>query len=182
MKRLIQVFLALGVALCLMTAAAAAAPPKAIPTNIMIRAVAHDAKVIGDHVGGARITIRDLTDGRILAQGIQKGETGDTQRIMIDPRQRGRKVFDTPGTAGFLATLDLTGPTPVEISAEGPLAFPQALQKVSTTLLLIPGHDVLGDGIVLEIYGLIVTIEQPEKGAHFKAGSDFKVRARLTMT
>ena len=41
-------------------------------TKVMIRAIARDAKVIGTHVGGARITVRDTATGEILAQWISK--------------------------------------------------------------------------------------------------------------
>jgi hypothetical protein len=51
-------------------------------TKIMIRAIARDAKVIGQHVGGARITVRDTATGEILAQGMQQAGTGDTDLIM----------------------------------------------------------------------------------------------------
>ena len=45
-------------------------------TKIMIRAVARDAKVIGTHVGGAKITVKDATTGAVLAQGMQQAERG----------------------------------------------------------------------------------------------------------
>ena len=35
-------------------------------TKIMIRAVARDAKVIGTHVGGAKITVKDAATGAVL--------------------------------------------------------------------------------------------------------------------
>jgi len=49
-------------------------------TKIMIRAVARDAKVIGQHVGGAKITVRDLATGEILAQGMQAAGTSQRER------------------------------------------------------------------------------------------------------
>jgi hypothetical protein len=44
-----------------------------VPTKVLVRAVSRDAKIIGDGVGGARITIRHATSGEVLAQGIQRG-------------------------------------------------------------------------------------------------------------
>jgi len=112
-------------------------------TKIMIRAIARDAKVIGQHVGGARITVRDVASGEILAQGMQQAGTGDTDLIMKKARTRGMTVYNTPDASGFLAVLHLDKPTVVEISAEGPLGNAQATQRSSKTLLLVPGEDVL---------------------------------------
>jgi hypothetical protein len=151
-------------------------------TKIMIRAIARDAKVIGEHVGGATITVRDVSTGQILAQGIQKAGTGDTDLIMKKPRVRGATVFDTPGTSGFLAVLNLERPTVVEVTAEGPLGNPQATERASKTLLLVPGEDVLGDGILLEIHGFIVKTLLPQADSKVSVGSPFEVRATVTMT
>jgi len=150
-------------------------------TKIMIRAVARDAKVIGQHVGGARITVRDTATGEILAQGIQAAGTGDTNLIMKTPHTRGMKVYDTPDSSGFLAVLHLDKPTVVEISAEGPLGNAQATQRSSKTMLVVPGEDVLGEGILLEIHGFIVTALAPAADAKVKTGSPFEVRATVTM-
>lgn len=173
--RLILVTLALALGLA---AGAAAAP---VPTKVMVRVVAHDAKLLSDHVGGARVTLRDAATGTVLAQGIQEGGSGDTELIMRRPRERGAAVYDTPEAAGFLATLNLDQPTVVEITAEGPLAFPQATQRVSTTLLLVPGHDVLGDGVVLEVHGFIVELLAPAKDAPLKPSQSVEVRARVRL-
>lgn len=156
---------------------AARAQAAGAPTRVTVRAVAHDAKVIGSHVGGARITILDAASGDTLASGVQEGGTGDTDLIMRRPHERGRPVYDTPGTAGYTATLVLSGPTRVRIVAEGPLGVPDALATASTSLLLLPGRDVTGDGIVLDLHGLAVTPEVP-KGV---PGPEVPVRATVTM-
>jgi len=154
-----------------------------IPTKVMVRAVSRDAKVIGTRVGGARITIRDVSNGIILAEGIQKGETGSTDQIMVHPRKRGAAIFDTPGTAGLLTTVMLRRPTIVEVAAEGPLGTPQSKQRVSKTLLLVPGQDVLGDGIVLEIHGFTVTLLTPNaEDTRLSVGKPLEVRAGVTLT
>jgi hypothetical protein len=150
-------------------------------TKVMIRAIARDAKVIGTHVGGARITVRDIATGEILAQGIQQGGTGDTDVIMKKPHTRGMTVFSAPDASGYLAVLHLEKPTVVEVSAEGPLVNSQATQRSSKTLLLVPGEDVLGEGILLEIHGFIITPLAPLPDAKVKAGSPFEVRATVTM-
>jgi hypothetical protein len=150
-------------------------------TKVMIRAIARDAKVIGTHVGGARITVKDVSTGEILAQGMQQGGTGDTDLLMKKPHTRGMALYNSGDASGYLAVLHLDKPTVVEISAEGPLGNAQATQRSSKTLLLVPGEDVLGDGIVLEIHGFIITPLAPLPDAKVKAGSPFEVRATVTM-
>ncbi len=179
MRKIGIFFLAFG----LLAAPARPQPAKKpILTRVMIRAVSRDAKVIGTHVGGAQITVRDLESGKVLAEGVQLGGTGDTRKIMIEPRARDAVVYNTPGTAGFLAKIPLTRPTHVEITAEGPLGYPQATQKTSKTLWLVPGKDILGEGILLEIHGFIVEILEPAAGAALQKGQEIPVRARLRMT
>lgn len=153
-----------------------------VPTKVMVRAVSRDAKVIGDKVGGARITIREVATGKVLVAGLQKGETGSTDLIMVQPHKRGVAVYDTPGTAGFLATLMLERPTVVEITAEGPLGTPQSTQRVSKTTLLVPGQDVVGEGIILEIHGFTVALIAPAREASVSVGQPFEVRATVTLT
>ncbi|HEV3486878.1 MAG TPA: hypothetical protein VG106_15815 [Vicinamibacterales bacterium] len=145
----------------------------ATPTHITVRAVSRDAKVIGDGVGGAQITIRDVATGKILASGVQRGGSGETKRIMQEPRTRGSIVYGTESAASFRATLDLDRPTRVEITAEGPLQYPQAMQRVSTTMLVLPGQHIEGEGVVLEIAGYIVDILSFDRG---------NVRAKIILT
>lgn len=162
-------------------AVAAAAQAHQIPTKVVVRAISRDAKVIGDGVGGARITIRDTATGKVLAEGVQKGGTGETARIMKEPRVRGEMVFGTSGAAAFTATLPLARPTRVEITAEGPLGFPQAMQRTSKTILLVPGQHIEGDGVLLEIHGFVIELLDPAK-EFVAAGTGIPVRIRLTMT
>ena len=157
---------------------AAAASVHAVPTVVTVRAVSRDAKVLGDQVGGARITITDLESGKVLATGLQTGGTGDTNRIMKEPRTRGAVVYATEGTAAFRTTLDLTKPTRVEITAEGPLKYPQAMQRASRTMLLQPGLNLEGDGVLLEIPGFIVDAP-PVLGA---VDNPVPVVAKVTMS
>lgn len=162
--------------------ALAAQGEQGIPTRIIVRAVSHDAKVIGSKVGGARIIIQDVKTGRILASGLQEGGTGDTELIMKTPHTRGESIYTTPGTAAFEATLMLHTPTVVQITAIGPLGTPQAIQKVSKTLLLVPGKDVLGEGVILEIHGFRVEALSPKGDMIHKVGQELQVQAKVTMT
>ena len=149
------------------------------PTEVVVRAVAKDAKVIGSGVGGARITIRDAATGEILAEGEQQGGTGNTDRIMRTPRDRGATVYGTEDAAAFRATLSLDDPTMVAIQAEAPLDFPHAIQRTEKTLTLVPGKHVRGEGVILELNGFIVEILEPADVS--PGGKAMDVRARVQM-
>jgi hypothetical protein len=137
-------------------------PLAALPTTVTVRAISRDAKVIGSGVGGARITIRDVASGKVLAEGIQEGGTGETKAIMGEPHARNGEPYSGESAASFVASIDLSEPTVVEIIAAGPLKYPQAVQKASKTMLLVPGQHVTGEGILLEIHGFIIDIRQSE--------------------
>ncbi len=152
-----------------------------IPTDILVRVVSKDAKVIGSGVGGAFVRITDLMTGETLAQGKQEGGTGDTDRIMLQPRRRGETIYGTPGAAFFRARIYLDRATRVKIYAEAPLAYPHAIQKGCLTLTLIPGKHILGEGIVIELAGLIVNIQDPLPPKVLKMGEELKITAEVKM-
>ncbi len=152
-----------------------------VPTKVLVRVVSKDAKVIGSGVGGAFVRIRDLETGEILAQGKQEGGTGDTERIMVRPRQRGETIYGTPGAASFQAEIPLDRPTGVEIYAEAPLAYPHAMQKGLKTFTLLPGKHILGEGVIIELDGLIVNIISPLQKESFKKGEELLVRVEVRM-
>lgn len=155
--------------------------PHPVPTRVVVRVTASDAKVIGSGVGGARVTIRHRETGEVLAQGVQEGSTGSTERIMERPRERGATVYDTEGTAAFRATLDLDGPTPVEITARGPLGTPHAEQTASVSMVLLPGQHVEGEGVVLTLHGFTVEVLEPAAATAVAAGQELAVTVRITM-
>ena len=149
------------------------------PTTVLVRVVAHGAMVLGHEVGGARITITDVATGRILATGLQQGEAGDQNQIMRTPHMMEEPIYSSRRSAAFTTTLQLQRPTMVEILAEGPLSYPNALQKTSQTLFLIPGQDLTHDGIVLHLYGYLVQIEKPKAREPLIAKDDVKLRASV---
>jgi hypothetical protein len=150
-----------------------------MPTQVTVRAVSNDAKLLQDPVGGARITIRNAESGQVLARGTQRGNSGSTERIMQQPEARGDTLYATDGAAKYETTLVLRRPTPVVIEAEGPLAYPQALQRAEKTLLLIPGEDITGDGVTLTLHGFIVEVLEP--AAYSPESDSMQVRARVRM-
>lgn len=149
------------------------------PTKILVRVVAHGAMVLGRDVGGARVTITDLETKQVLASGVQQGEAGDQNQIMRTPHLMEEPVYSARPAAAFTTTLELRKPTLVEITAEGPLAYPASMQQASQTVLLIPGHDLTNDGIVLHLFGYIVQIEHPKAGEALMAKDDVKMRASV---
>ena len=150
-----------------------------VTTRVMVRVIGYDSKVIGSSVGGVLVRIVDAQSGDLLAEGKQEGGTGPTDRIMSTPRVRGMSVYDAEGTAGFVAELRLSEPTIVNISALGPLGYPQAIRSATKQLLLVPGRHIDGDGVILELHGFIVEILSPEPLA--PVGSAVEVTARVRM-
>lgn len=149
------------------------------PTTILVRVVAHGSMVLGKDMGGARVTITDVASGQILASGLQQGDAGDQNQIMRTPRLMGEPLYSSRASAAFTTTLELTHPTLVDITAEGPLAYPASSQRTSTTVWLIPGQDLTNDGIVLDLYGYIVQIEHPKSGEPLIAKDDVILRASV---
>jgi uncharacterized protein (DUF58 family) len=152
-----------------------------VPTKIVVRVVAKDSKVIGSGVGGAFVRIKNLETGELLSQGKQEGGTGDTERIMVRPRRRGETIYGTSGAASFQTEISLDRPTQVEVYTEAPLAYPQSIQKGSKTLTLIPGKHILGEGVIIELEGLIVNIVNPSAKEVLRKGEELTIKAEVRM-
>jgi len=152
-----------------------------IPTKVIVRVVAKDSKVIGSGVGGAFVRIKNLETGEVVAQGKQEAGTGDTERIMVRPRQRGETLYGTPDAASFQGEIPLDRTMQVEIYTEAPLAYPHNIQKGSKTLTLIPGKHILGEGVIIELDGLIVNVLSPSPKAVLRKGEEILVRAEVRM-
>jgi hypothetical protein len=178
MKRAVLAALALWLA-NVVGGAVVCAAQDAVPTRVVVRVLARDAKIIGDGVGGVQVRIVDAKTGELLAEGKQSGGTGDTELIMATARTRGMKVYDTEGTAALVAELSLRKPTIVNISAVGPLGYPQAMRSATKQMLLLPGHHIEGDGVILELHGYIVEILSPQPLAPVGDRFDMSVRVRM---
>ncbi len=166
--------------LCAAACCAAAWAADAAETRVVVRAKAHDAKFIGSSVGGLDVTVRDAVTGRVLAAGRIEGDTGDTARIMKTPAVRGKEL-STPGTARFVARLNISEPTKIKIALSGPLAGGSASRVESKTLWVLPGRHIEGDGVVFHLYGLIVQPLSPPPNYKLKLGSATPIRAWVTM-
>ncbi|AZI23824.1 hypothetical protein EA772_00110 [Pedobacter sp. G11] len=154
-------------------------------TQVLIRAQAKDAKFIGTGIGGALVVVRDHLTKEILAKGLTTGSSGNTEVIMNQAKKRGQSITDS-ATAKFIANLKIAEPTFVDIEVLAPVNRKNATINASTQLWVIPGKNILGEGIVLEIPGFIVDILSPTthqqiKQASLKNGS-LNFKASVTMS
>lgn len=152
----------------------------ATPTTLVVRAKAKDAKFIGSSIGGARIIVREAFSGKVLAEGLTKGSTGNTQKIMQEPHQRHQSLSD-PETADFTAIINIEKPTLVTVEGYGPWQQVQARIKVQSQIWLIPGKDISGDGLVLEFPGFVVNVLNPQTHESLSAGTNIPIRANVVL-
>jgi hypothetical protein len=139
----------------LLAALAFAGPALAEPTSLVVRVQSRDAKFIGDHMGGVAVRLTDAATGKLLAEGLTAGGTGDTERLVVQPRGRGA-TLSAEGDAAFKTVLDLDRPTLVKLEAKGPMGHPGAVITVTSMAWVLPGQPVVGDGWVVEFPGLAV--------------------------
>ncbi|MBZ9730494.1 hypothetical protein LB467_12440 [Salegentibacter sp. JZCK2] len=149
-------------------------------TTIMVRALAKDAKFIGSSIGGAKIIIRNAETGEILDQGLTSGSTGDTKLILHTPQKRYDSLTDEK-TAGFEAKLDIDDPIFIDVEAHAPFNKKQAKVISSTQLWVIPGKDITGDGVVLEVPGFVVDILSPQTHERIKSSEEISLKANVVM-
>ncbi len=157
---------------------------EAVPTKVIVRAKAKDAKFIGTSMGGALVILRDSDTGEVLAKGFTVGGTGNTKRIMMEPVKRGTQLSDER-TARFETTVDIDEPRFVTVEVYGPYAQKQSLIKSTTQVWLIPGKDIVGDGIVVEMPGFVVDVMTPQAHEKIKMSGkrlSIPVRANIVMT
>ncbi len=150
-----------------------------MPTTVTVRAKAKDAKFIGTSMGGALVTITNVETGELLAKGLTKGSTGNTGKLVTERRGRYTEL-GTPGAAKFETVLKLEKPVFVTISATAPMAQKQSQATTSTQLWLIPGKDITGDGLILEIPGFVVDVLEP-RAHQGLSGEEISIRANLVM-
>lgn len=148
-------------------------------TPLSVSILSKDAKFIGTSMGGVRVTIARAGTGEVLARGQTRGSTGDTALIMADERGRDQ-VLRTEGSARFDTVIDIDQPTPVTVTAHGPLAQPQAAKTMTQQRLLIPGKDYsAGNGILLTMPGMAVDVLDPP--AHAVRQGDMPVRVPVAV-
>jgi hypothetical protein len=157
-------------------------PLHAVPTTITVRVISKGAKFVGTSMGGVQITIHDALTKEVLATGITRGSTGNTDRIMKTPLNRNAVLADDT-SARFTATIDINRPTWIEVRAYGPLAQIQSANTVSSSQWVIPGkHIDGGDAWLLELPGFVVDILAPPAHSTIKASpAAVTVQASVSM-
>ncbi len=148
-------------------------------TEVTVRAIAKDAKFIGSSMGGVIITIKNAETGEVLAEGLTEGSTGSTEKLVLNPKKRYEQLH-TEGSARFSADLNLDEPVFVTIAATSTYRNEKEVTS-STQLWLIPGMDITGDGIILEIPGFLVDITNLQPYENRAPGIGINVKAKIVM-
>lgn len=151
-----------------------------IPTQIVVHARAKDAKFIGTSMGGALVRIRDADSGRILAEGLTRGGTGNTEKIMQQDHSRYGSISE--GAAEFAATLNISEPVFLTVEVLAPQAKKQARVVAQTQTWLVPGKPIDGEGLLVEIPGMVVDVLAPQTHSVTAGGaSPVEIRANVVM-
>lgn len=151
-----------------------------VATDIVVRAKARDAKFIGSSIGGAFIRIKDADSGKVLAEGLTEGGTGNTDLIMKTPKTRYSSIAEN--AAAFKARLMLEKPTFLTVEVQAPYIQKQARTLSQTQIWLVPGKSIAGDGLIVEVPGMIVDILSP--GTHLYASlgqAPYEIKANVVM-
>jgi hypothetical protein len=153
---------------------------EAVPTKLVVRAKSKDAKFVGTSMGGALVTVTDSETGKKLAQGLTAGGTGNTQKIMVRPLIRFVSITDA-STAKFETVIDIEEPKLVTIDVEAPYGFKPDTVKSSTQIWLIPGRDMVGDGVIIEVSGFSIYTQTDKEVKLAGNRAVIPIQARIVM-
>jgi hypothetical protein len=152
---------------------------EAVQTKLVIRAKSKDAKFVGSKMGGATVVVTNSETGKVLAEGLTTGGTGNTQKIMIEPKTRFGQIAE--GAAKFETSIDIDEPTLVTIDVAGPYAHRDNMIKSSTQMWLIPGKDIVGEGIIIEVPGFSIDAGSIGQAKLVDNKAVIPVQARIVM-
>jgi len=131
-----------------------------VPTTIDVRVIAKGGKFLGDDVGGALVTIHNAQTGELLVSGNTSGGSGQTDLMSISINRT--QTYPTDSASLFSAAIPLTEPALLKVTAWGPKGGLQSANAVTATQWMIPGINITGgDGLLLEIPGLMVQVMEP---------------------
>ncbi|HVR39860.1 MAG TPA: hypothetical protein VMU84_12255 [Thermoanaerobaculia bacterium] len=165
-------------------------------TSILIRAQARGGKFLGPDIGYSYVTVRDVSTGQILAEGMATGDSGVLTQQAAPPANASNGVVlqgttpwwltETSGnpspTAGFLATFDLDAPALVQITAASIANGVPSQQRTSIRMWIPPGAQLTTPpGLVLEIAGLNVEIIDPNPTVPPQSGQSIPITGWVTM-
>lgn len=151
-------------------------------TNITIRVIAKGGKFLGADIGGAYVTIQNAQTGEILAQGRTSGGSGVVNLMEISINRT--EFYPNTQASAFNTTLSLTEPCFIKVTATGPNGGLQSANTVTATQWIIPGKDLTGgNGLLLELPGLLVQVQSPPTHQNFGSVAEAKVdfQANVTM-
>lgn len=149
-------------------------------TRVLVRVQAKGGKFIGPDGGYSLVTLRAVTSGQVLAQGVATGGSGQlspmftpgvSRAAIVTPQAAGDLVqwLSAPagqGTAGLLAEVRIDEPTLVEFSAQALTNGIANGHSVAQQMWLTPGvHLDQEPGVVLVMPGLNVQILTPNVAA-----------------
>jgi hypothetical protein len=150
-------------------------------TTVTVRVKSMDAKFIGTTMGGALVVIKDAETGEVLAKGLTIGGTGDTHKIMVEPIRRGVPITDSTA-AKYETAIDISEPKLVTIEVYAPYAQRQSMIKNTSQVWLIPGKNILGEGLIIEVAGFSVNVMTPQTNETLKlVGGKIKVPIRANV-
>lgn len=158
-----------------------------VPTKVLVRVLSHGAKAMSQQTG-AIVVFRDARTGKELDKGPVQGSTGDTKALMEAgyPRMEsptgllkgdkgfmpdGRTYESSDDAAMYRTTLYLTKPTQLMIEVYGPLMPQHSMGSTITSTWVFPGEDIVGQGIVVDLRGLIVDLRDAMRDAEIDADS-----------
>jgi hypothetical protein len=151
----------------------------AVQTKLIVRAKSKDAKFVGTKMGGAHVVVKDSETGKVLAEGLTAGDTGDTDKIMSEPKTRFGKIAD--GAAMFETSIDIAEPRLITIDVEAPYIDKTNMIKSSTQIWLIPGKDIAGDGLIVEVPGFFVDADSPSEVTLVNERAVIPIQAHVVM-
>jgi len=166
-----------------------------VATKIRVRVLAHGAAAMSQHTG-ALVVIRNARTGEELDKGVTQGSSGDYVALMKAgfPRGGGNMglvkgekgaLFDnmtsskpssyesTKDAALFETEIKISKPTQVLVEAYGPLMPQHSMTSTMTSFWLFPGEDIKGEGVVLELRGLILDVADSLRNKEINA-ADYK--------
>ncbi len=152
----------------------------AVPTKLVVHAKSKDAKFVGTSMGGAKIVIKDSETGKVLAEGLTAGGTGNTQKIMKDPKTRFGRITGS-GTAFYETSIDIDEPRLVTIEAVAPYGLKPKTVTSTTQIWLIPGKDITGEGVIIEVPGFSVSAAAADSVKLSGNKASIPIQARIVM-
>ncbi|KAK3346970.1 hypothetical protein B0T25DRAFT_553301 [Lasiosphaeria hispida] len=146
-------------------------------TTVTVYVIAVGGKFLGDDVGGAEVTIRDVRTREILTSGVTRGDSGPPNLMCVSLTRSQSIIGTVTGTTStFEVSLSLASPMQIEVTAYGPLAARGSANTVSATSWIYPGKDITaGNGILLEMPGLVCQIISPPTHTVFLGQLPFDV-------